>query len=96
MRTWFRRQVLSRPWLCFVVLTASFGIFGTGTLNLFFLLQANLTLLLEHGWFAAMEGGLAQLAEIIATGVIGMFAYIVFKTCEHQLVHWLSDKEQAE
>jgi hypothetical protein len=89
MRAWFQRVVLARIWLTFVVMGLAFFTFGVGTLNLFFLLQANANLLIEHGWLAAMEGGAQQLLELLVTGYASMAAYTVFKTCEHRLAHWL-------
>ena len=96
MRAWFRRQVLSRRWACFVVMVLSFLAFGAGSLNLFFVLRANLGLLAEHGWQAVMDGGLQQFAEILLSGGASMAAYIVFKACEHRLVQWLAAKESPE
>jgi hypothetical protein len=90
LRRWFQRVVLSRIWLCFLVMGASFFAFGVGSLNLFYLLRANGNLLLDHGWMAVMDGGLRQLAELLASGYLAMTAYVVFKTCEHRLAHWLA------
>ena len=75
------------------MLVASFMAFGASTLNLFYLLHANVELLLTHGWLAVMEGGLLQSLELVGTALLGMAAYIVFKSCEHRLVAWLTDKE---
>ena len=86
---WFRGVVLSRRWLTFVVLGLAFFVFGSGSLNLFFLLRANGELLAEHGWQAAMDGGAQQLVELLLTGYVSMAAYVVFKACEHALVHGL-------
>ncbi len=83
--------MLSRRWLTFIVLGLSFAAFGAGTLNLFVVLKANLALLLEHGWMAAMDGGARQLAELLITGYASMAAYLVFKACEYRLTHWLAD-----
>jgi len=91
MRKWFHRWVLSRRWATFIVLGLSFFVFGAGSLNLFFLLKANGTLLIEYGWQAVMDGGLRQLVELIVTGYLSMAAYVVFKTCEYRLAHWLGD-----
>jgi hypothetical protein len=96
VRSWFRRQVLARRGVCFAVMVASFLAFGAGTLNLFFILRANLGLLAEHGWQAVMDGGLLQLADIVFSGCASMVAYIVFKACEHRLVQWLAAKESKE
>jgi hypothetical protein len=86
---WFRRSVLQRRWLTFVVLGLAFFVFGSGSLNLFFLLKANGQLLAEHGWQAAMDGAAQQLLELLLTGYVSMAAYVVFKACEHALVHGL-------
>jgi len=83
--------VLGRVWLSFVVLGLSFFAFGAGTLNLFFLLRANSSLVLEHGWIALMDGGAQQLVELLVTGYLSMAAYVVFKACEYRLAHWLTD-----
>jgi hypothetical protein len=88
---WFRRVVLGRRWLTFIVLGLAFFVFGSGSLNLFFLLKANGQLLAEHGWQAVMDGALQQLLELLITGDISMAAYVVFKACEHALVHGLVD-----
>lgn len=83
---WFRRVVLSRPWLAFIVMGLAFIAFGAGTLNLVYLARANVALLLEHGWQAVMDGAGQQLVELIATGYASMAAYLLFKSCEHALV----------
>jgi hypothetical protein len=95
VKRWFHRVVLSRLWLCFVVMSLAFFAFGIGTLNLFFLLRANGALLLDHGWQGLMDGGAAQLAELLASGFVAMAAYVVFKACEYRLVHWLGDPRDS-
>jgi hypothetical protein len=90
----FRRIVLARPWLCFVVMCAGFAVFGVGTLNLFLMLQANLSTIAEHGWLVLMQGAAQQLLELLVTLGISMVGYLVFKTCEHQLVaRWSANHE---
>ncbi len=93
MRNWVQRVLLSRPWVAFLLLVVSFLVFGALTVNLLFVLRANLALLAEHGWQAAMDGAAMQLVEIVLSGILGMLAYIVFKASEYRLVHWLTDKE---
>ena len=91
LRRLFHRWILSRRWLTFIVLGLAFFVFGAGTLNIVYLLKANGTLLLDYGWQAVMDGGLRQLAELLLTGYASMAAYVVFKTCEHHLSHWLAE-----
>ena len=91
VRPWFQRTVLRRRWLAFVVLGLSFFGFGLGTLNLFWLLNANVELLTEHGWQAVMDGGLRQLVELLLTGYASMACYLVFKACEYSLVRRLAE-----
>jgi len=88
---WFQRLVLSRTWLCFIVMGLAFFVFGVGSLNLFFLLRANTNLVFEHGWIALMDGAAEQLGELLVTGYLSMAAYVVFKACEYRLAHWLGD-----
>jgi len=92
---WFRRVVLGRRWLTFVVLGLAFFVFGSGSLNLFFLLKANADLIAMHGWQAVMDGALQQTFELLVTGYVSVAAYVVFKACEHALVHQLCDAPQT-
>lgn len=94
MQRWFHRIVLSRRWATFLVMGLAFLIFGAGSLNIFYVLKANLALLAEHGWMAAMDGGLQQLLEVVITGYASMAAYVVFKACEYRLVHAVSDSPE--
>ncbi len=93
LKRWFHRTVLTRGWLCFIVMLLSFFAFGVGSLNLFMLLRANATLLLDNGWQAVMDGGLQQSLELLWNGLVAMAAYLVFKTCEYRLVHWLGNAD---
>ena len=94
MKHWFQRVVLGRVWLTFTVMCASFFVFGIGTLNLFFLLRANGSLVLDNGWQALMDGAMEQLIELLFNGLVAMAAYVIFKSCEYRLVHWLGDKHE--
>ena len=89
VRRAFRRIVLARPWLTFVVMGLAFFCFGVGSLNLFYLLRANTSFLVHNGWMAVLDGGARQLLELLANGYVAMLAYVVFKSCEHALVDWL-------
>jgi hypothetical protein len=85
------RLVFAQAWVSFVVLVASFLTFAGLTVNLAFVLKANLDLIAEHGWMALADGAAQQFVEIVATAVLAMAAYVLFKACEHRLVHGLTD-----
>ena len=91
LRRHFQRVVLTRPWLTFVVMGLAFSCFGMVTLNLLHLLRANAALIIDNGVMALADGGARQLVELVANGYVAMLAYVVMKTCEHALSHWLAD-----
>jgi hypothetical protein len=91
MKRWLHRLILSRRPVTFVVMGLAFFVFGAGTLNLFRLMQANFGLIVEHGWQALADGAAEQLVELLATGYGALAAYVLFKTCEHALVHALAE-----
>ena len=93
---WFQRVVLRRMWLSFIVMGLAFFIFGASTLNLFFLLRANTALFYDNSWMALADGGAQQLVELLVTGYLSMAAYVVFKTCEYRLAHWLGDPPEPK
>ena len=93
LRKALNRLVFSRRWLTFIVMGLAFLGFGAGTFNLFILLRANTELVFEYGWMALGDGAAQQLVELLATAYLSMAAYVVFKACEHRLVHWLADGE---
>ncbi len=86
-----KRWVLAGRWRTFIMMGLSFFAFGAGSLNLFYLLKANASLLLAHGWMALVDGGALQLLELLFTGYASLAAYLVFKACEYSLVHGLID-----
>ena len=92
-----QRAVFSRRWLTFIVMGLAFLGFGAGTYNLFFLLKANAELVAEHGWMALGDGAAQQMFELLVTAYLSMAAYVLFKACEHRLVHWLAhSKDDTE
>ena len=95
MRAWLDRVVFARAWLTFVIMVLSFVAFGFGTFNLFVILTMNLQLIGEHGVQALADGAAQQFVELIVTAALSMAAYVLFKACEHQLVHWLCDGKKG-
>ena len=91
MQAWLERVVFARAWLTFMVMVLAFLLFGAGTVNLFFVLKANLDLIAEHGMQALADGAAQQFVELLITAALSMAAYVVFKACEHKLVHRLCD-----
>ena len=96
MPAWLQRVVFTRAWLTFIVLVVSFLAFGAGTYNLFLLLKANLELIAEHGTQALADGAAQQFIELLFTAAASMAAYVLFKACEHRLVHRLCDPKTGE
>jgi len=89
----FHRFVLRRKSTSFVVLGLSFVGFGIGTLSLATVLKANIDLVFEYGWQALMDGAAMQLIELLVNGYLAMACYVVFKACEHRLVHALAERD---
>jgi ABC-type multidrug transport system fused ATPase/permease subunit len=93
MQAWLERVVFARAWLTFAVMVLTFLVFGAGTYNLFVLLKMNLELIAEHGMQALADGAAQQFVELMVTALLSMAAYVLFKACEHQLVHRLCDRK---
>ena len=93
IRRLFHRVVLTRPWLTFIVMCGSFGLFGAGTLNLFNMFSTNWDVITQQGLMALATGSLRQLTELLGTLSLSMFFYTIFKVCEHQLVHYFTHAE---
>lgn len=92
----FKRVVLTRRWLTFVVMCVSFAVFGVGTVNLFNVFRANVDLIASFGVMALVDGAAQQLVELLLMLMLSMLAYVVFKACEYRLVHQLSDTHTEE
>ncbi|MCV2369827.1 hypothetical protein [Roseateles oligotrophus] len=76
--------------VCFLMLTISFVSFGALSLDLIRLLSANAGFLFANGWAGLVDGGLRQLIELSASALAAMACYVLFKLCEHALVHRLA------
>ncbi len=91
---WLQGLVFRRQWLTFIVMGLAFLGFGAGTFNLFFVLKATTELVVNYGWMALADGAAQQMLEIVFTAYLSMAAYVLFKACEHRLVHWLTHSEK--
>jgi hypothetical protein len=87
----FKRVVLTRRWLTFVTMCVAFAVFGAGSVNLFNMFRANFNFIADYGLMALADGAAQQFGELLATLLLAMLAYIIFKTCEYRLVHQLTD-----
>ena len=68
--------VSKRPLLTFVLLGIFFLLFGLTSINLFFLLKANLNLFLEYGLMVIDDGALEQLAELLGSAYLSMLFWL--------------------
>jgi hypothetical protein len=89
--TAFYRLLQRHAWLAFLLLGASFGLFGLMTLNLFYVFGAAWDGLLANDGDAAIEGMPMQLAELIVSAYAAVAFYVLFKVCEKALVARLSE-----
>lgn len=88
-----RRLMPHRPYAIFLLMLLAALVFGLSSYNLFFLIKANLSLVLEYGAMALMDGALKELLMLLIYGVVSLCAYLVFKACEKLLVDALTGKE---
>lgn len=86
----FIKRIITWHWtLTAVIMCASVFIFSVSSVNIFFLLKANLGFIAEHGADALAEGALMQLFELTGLSLVSAFFYIVFRACERVLVERL-------
>jgi ABC-type multidrug transport system permease subunit len=71
----------------------SFLLFGVISLNLLYLLRANIESILTHGIMILREGALQQLLELIGYSYVSLALYLLFKTCENILVTRFTRRE---
>jgi len=96
LRKFFTEVLRKRPFLAFALMGLSFVLFGLTSLNLIYLFKANISLFFDYGWMVVRDGALRQLFELLAYGYLSLMFYVVFKCCEHQLVHYLTHKNESE
>jgi len=80
------------PLLTFVLLGLFFLLFGLTSINLFFLLKANLNLFLDYGLMVIDDGALEQLAELLGSAYLSMLFWLLFRLCERILIERLTKK----
>ena len=83
------------PLLTFALMGLCFVLFGVTSINLFFLLKANITLFIEYGLMVIEDGALDQLFELLGMAYLSMLFYIIFKVCERILVERLTRRRFA-
>jgi len=69
-----------------------FLLFGITSINLFFLLKANINLFVEYGLMVIDDGALEQLFELLGSAYLSMLFWILFKLCERVLVERLTKR----
>lgn len=89
------RFLATQWWLTFILLGASFVLFGLASLNLINMFSANFEFLARHGLDAVRVGGLRQLIELVGSGYAAAAFYVVFKLCEKVLVDRLSANKDS-
>ena len=78
---------------CFLLMTLAFLLFGVLSLDLVKVVSANAGFLWANGWMGLMDGGFQQLLELLVTALLAIAAYLLFKLCEHALVHRLAHRQ---
>ncbi|MCB1431572.1 MAG: hypothetical protein KDK75_03810 [Alphaproteobacteria bacterium] len=96
----FQRWLLPQTYHS-AVLFFAMGVFGALTawisFSLIHVAMENIRFLRMFGGVAIMEGGLTQLAEIIAYGLLSLAFYLCFKVCEVELVaRWRARASQPQ
>ena len=80
------------PLVTFLLLGVFFLLFGYTSINLFFLLKANINLFLEYGLMVIDDGALEQLVELLGSAYLSMLFWLLFRICERILVERLTKK----
>jgi hypothetical protein len=77
---------------CFLLMTVAFVIFGLLSLDLVKVVSANAGYLWMNGWEGLVDGGFRQLLELCVNALLAIAAYLLFKLCEHALLHRLAHR----
>lgn len=79
---WLTRHLL----LTFFIAMGAALMFGLTSYNIFFLLKANITLVVDYGMMALIDGALKELIILFLYGIVSLAAYVLLKACEKVLV----------
>jgi hypothetical protein len=78
----FLSEIFNGPiWRTFLLMGLFGGLSAIASFNLLSLFVANFTFVSQYGAMALKDGGLLQLAELVAYGYLGIAFYILFKGC---------------
>jgi len=81
-----------RPLLTLLLMGAFFLSSGVLSVNLFFLLKANISLFINYGWMVVDDGALEQLFELLGQAYLCVMFLVFFAICERILVKRLTAK----
>jgi hypothetical protein len=68
-------------WRAFLLMGVFAGLSAVTSYNLVVLFVANFGFISQYGFMALKDGGVLQLAELVAYGYLGLAFYILFKGC---------------
>jgi len=89
MRLLFKKMITSHWLATLLILCISVFIFSVSSVNIFFLLKANIGFIIEHGTTALAEGALGQMVELVGLSLLSAIFYIIFRACERVLIEKL-------
>lgn len=83
----FRHMVLT-----YVLMGLFFMLFGVTSVDLYYLLKANIGLFIEYGAMVIDDGALRQLVELLALALLSIGFFVLCALCERILVRRLMAK----
>ncbi|MGH1487742.1 MAG: hypothetical protein ACRBCI_16140 [Cellvibrionaceae bacterium] len=92
MREKLTSYLARSPFSTLCIMAISFLGFGYFSLNLFFLFQANISVIKEFGLLVLQEGAAIQLLTIIFNTFMSVIFYSSWKVCERLVVDWFLHK----
>lgn len=85
--------ILTKHWLLtFAIMLGMALVFGLCSYNIFFLVQANVTLVLDYGIMALLDGAFVELLLLTFYGIISLASFLVFEACKDILVEKMLKK----